>query len=381
MYSKPHVLCFQQRLTHYREAFFQGVKNSLNDRGIEFSLVVGRPDEVTKTKNDSGHLAWAYEVDSLTLRLAGVTGVWVPTPKSIAKPDMVIVTQENKLLANYYWIIRRLIGGVKVAFWGHGRNLQSDVPTGFLERWKGFWLNRVDWWFAYTEMTRQLLLSNGYPAENISQLNNAIDNKKFVEDLNFVSDYDLNKLRVELGLLVGQPVGLFCGSLYPDKRIDFMIRSLDLIHNQMPNFSMVVIGDGPSASEIKAALLDRPWLHWVGAKRGRDKAVYFELASIIIHPGLVGLNVLDSFCAGVPLITMPSARHGPEISYLNNGVNCLIVHGSESDYASAVIKLLNDFYRLNLLSTGARNSSNIYSLDNMIEQFVSGIEKCLLLAK
>ena len=61
---------------------------------------------------------------------------------------------ENKLIQNHLLLLgpRRF----RLAFWGHGANLQSDNPHGLKERFKRWTTNRVDWWFAYTQMSADL---------------------------------------------------------------------------------------------------------------------------------------------------------------------------------------------------------------------------------
>ena len=235
--------------------------------------------------------------------------------------------QENRLLSNYPWLFLRGLHKAKVAYWGHGRNFQADRPTGLLEKWKQFMVGRVDWWFAYTGMTKDILLSDGYPGERITVLNNAIDNEGFVGNLASITDVRLAELHGELGLQQSVKVGLFCGSLYPDKRLDFMVAAADKIKAALPDFHLLVIGDGPSVSVIKEAAALRPWLHWLGVRKGIEKAGYFRLAHVVLNPGLVGLHVLDSFCAGVPMVTTADARHSPEIAYLEDGNNGLVVQG------------------------------------------------------
>ena len=375
--ATPHVLCFQQRLTHYRETFFQQAKDQLAAKGIAFDLVYGQPDAAAQIRKDSGHLPWAYAVQEKTFQLGKFTGVWVPTPVSMARPDLVIVTQENKLLANYAWLLRRALGGPKVAYWGHGANFQSDAPAGVRERWKQMLLTKVDWWFAYTQMTVDILTKAGYPQQQITNLNNAIDNESFKTDLASVTDADLDALRSQLSLQPAAPLGLFCGSLYADKRIDFMVQAADQIRAAVPNFSMVVIGDGPSAADVRLAAQTRPWLHWVGVKKGRDKAAYFKLASVVVNPGAVGLHVLDSFVSGVPMATTADARHGPEAAYLEHGVNGLNVLGGCPEYSRAVIDLLSDAAYFERVRQASAVSAEKFTLKNMVENFVNGIERCL----
>ncbi len=371
------VAILQQRLTHYRCVFFEQARELCASRGIELHLVHGQPTDEDRLKHDEGSLTWADTVANRYFEFAGIFLVWQPFPDIGGTPELIIIPQENKLLSNYLWLIKRLFNEVKVAYGGHGRNFQSDAPNGLRERWKSWLLNKVDWWFAYTEKTGDFLLAEGYPPERITLLNNAIDNEGFRRDLDSVSAEQLARLRAEIDADADAPIGLFCGSLYPDKRLAYLVEAADRIQQTIPKVRLVVMGDGPSAGEIQLPAASRPWLHWVGARRGQDKAVYFKLASVVLNPGLVGLHVLDSFCAGVPMITTADAMHSPEIAYLRSGVNGLVVAGAPEAYAAAVIELLGDQDKLEKMKRAAMQDSKIYTLDNMVNRFVDGIEHCL----
>jgi glycosyltransferase involved in cell wall biosynthesis len=236
----------------------------------------------------------------------------------------------------------------------------------------------VDWWFAYTETTRDILRADGYPDERITVLNNAIDNEQFERDLAALSPEQKQSLVREIGATANDAViGLFCGSLYPDKRLDYMLAAADLVHAALPDFHLIVIGDGPSADIIRAALPTRPWLHWLGALTGRDKAKWFAVADLVMNPGAVGLHILDAFCSGAPMVTVRDSRHGPELAYLENGVNGLIVDGDARAYADAVTRLLSDGARLDAIKRRARADARRYSLANMVEHFALGIERAM----
>jgi glycosyltransferase involved in cell wall biosynthesis len=105
------------------------------------------------------------------------------------------------------------------------------------------------------------------------------------------------------------------------------------------------------------------------------------VADVVFNPGAVGLHVLDSFCAGVPMVTTGEARHGPEIAYLKHDVNGLIVAGDASRYADAVIGLLQDPAMMARLRSAALADAQRYTLDNMVERFADGIERCLAMGK
>lgn len=375
--TTPRVLCFQQRLTHYRETFFQRAKEALAAKGIAFDLVYGQPDAVAQVRKDSGHLPWAHAVKETTLRLGEFTGVWLPTPTIIARPDLVIVTQENKLLANYVWLLRRMLGGPKVAYWGHGANFQSDVPSGLRERWKQFLAPKVDWWFAYTQMTVDILAKAGYPQQQVTNLNNAIDTGAFKADLSAVADADLVATRQTLNIAPNALVGIFCGSLYPDKKLDFLVAACDRIHQQSPEFHCLVLGDGPSMPTLCEAAATRPWLHLLGVTTGAQKALYFRMAAFMLNPGLVGLHIVDAFCAGLVMVTTAGARHSPEVCYLRDSINGVMTGDTEADYAQRVVALINDPVVLAKLRAASLANADVYTLEKMVAHFAEGIEQCL----
>ena len=377
MKHRAHVIVFQRYLTHYRTSFFERTAVQLERADIRLSLVHGQPDAVSETKKDSAGIPGTDMVAARSIEAGGIQGVWLPTPRHLPAPDLVVLPQESKLLANYYWLCRRLLGGPKVAFWGHGVNFQSEAPRGWKERWKRLMLGRADWWLAYTERTRDVLIAEGYPDQRITVLNNAIDTARFRAELDAVTPKQLAELRARVGAGETAPVGLFCGSLYPDKRLDFLVAAAERIRTFLPDFQLIVIGDGPDRDQLSTLIVDKPWIHATGALYGSDKAAWFRLASVVLNPGLVGLNVLDAFCAGLPLVTTRDARHSPEIAYLENGINGSIVPGGILEYATAAVDLLKDPTRYDAMCRNALASASRYTLDNMVRQFCHGIERCL----
>lgn len=378
---RQKVVILQYRLLHYRVRLFELLRDRCKERDIQLYLVHGQATGREAGKKDTGCIEWADVVRNRYLDIGGKDVLWQPFPTRHRDANLVVTMQENRLISNYPLLFGLRGKQTKVAYWGHGRNFQSDRPNGLRERWKQLLVGRVDWWFAYTVKTRDILLADGYAGERITVLDNAIDNEAFQRDLATVTEADRRALKHELGASDTGPLGLFCGSLYPDKRLEFMVAAADLIHAAMPEFRLVVIGDGPSAGIIQTACQTRSWLRWLGALKGREKAAWFSAADVVINPGAVGLHVLDSFCSGAPMITSRESRHGPEIAYVEDGVNGLIVSGDASSYASAVTRLLQDGARLNALRRAALEDARRYTLDNMVDRFTEGIDRCLAMPR
>jgi glycosyltransferase involved in cell wall biosynthesis len=369
-----HVVVLQHRLLHYRMGLFDSLRKECLARGIRLDLVHGQASRRELKKNDVGSLSWAHSVSNWFVELAERDIVWQPLPSQLAGADLIIVMQESRILSNYPLLVSRMWSKRKIAYWGHGRNFQSDAPTGLREKWKTYLLTRVDWWFAYTSMTVELLRHAGYPESKITCLDNAIDTSGFKADLAACSEDAVAEEKSRLGIGQSGPVGLFCGSLYPDKKLDLLVAAADRVRAAIPNFELVVIGDGPSMPQMEDAASGRPWIHLTGVRKGRDKALCFRMADLMLNPGLVGLHVVDAFCAGLVMVTTSNARHSPEVAYLKHGVNGLSVEDSPTAYGNAVIELLSNDEKLARMKNAAFESSHRYTLDNMVRNFADGLE-------
>jgi glycosyltransferase involved in cell wall biosynthesis len=372
-----HVVIVQHRLLHYRVDLFNLIKLNLEKNGIKLHLVHGVASPTEGLRKDEGTLPWAKKIKNRFFSIYGVDLIWQHLPDIANNCELLILMQENRILSNYHHIVKRNLTGKKIGFWGHGKNLQSTKPTGLKEQWKLKWLTSVDWWFAYTQSTVDYLVSQSFESNKTTCLNNAIDIKGFKDQIAAVTDIELKSVCDELGIEDNSTVGIYCGSLYKEKRLELMIDAADLIKSKIDNFYLIIIGDGPDADILHEAAKTRGWLSLVGVKKGQDKALYYRLSKLVLNPGLVGLHVLDAFSAGVPMITTIDALHSPEYDYLEHNVNGLVLSGTVAEYAEGIINLLNDEQLYLAMSARSINDSNKYTVEAMAENFANGIIHCL----
>lgn len=366
------VAIVQRRLTHYRQSLFECLRSQLAGQGIALDVLAGSGTELEDKKNDKGNLAWAIPLSTrywLDGRLC-----WQSFGQRLEGMDLVIVTQENKLLQNHLLMLkpRRF----KLAFWGHGANLQSDNPNGLRERFKRWTTNRVDWWFAYTQMSADLVKQAGFPSDRITVLNNAVDTSELQRQRQSVTPEETHALREALGFGAG-PLAVFVGSLYADKRLDFLFAAAEAIHRELADFQLLIVGEGPEREKVKAWCAARPWARWAGAQFGRDKAVHLSLSQIMLNPGLVGLGILDSFVCEIPMLTTDCGRHGPEIAYLENGINGLMTADDLPSYVDTCVRLLRDPSARDGLRAGCAASASKYTVENMARRFADGVTQAL----
>lgn len=362
------VSIVQRRLTDYRVPLFVRLRERLADHGIVLRLYYGdgTPDEVKK--GDAGSISWASRL--ATTYAFGGRVCWQPFGRAVRGSSLVIVTQENKLIANLLPVLG--LRSYRLAFWGHGANLQSRAPDGLLERIKRQTTCRVDWWFAYTGQSVRLVTSQGFPKARITNLENAIDTGELRRLVDSVSEADALALRRSLRAGDGK-ILLFIGSLYDDKRLDFLVHAVAQLSERMPGVVLVIAGDGPLRGQVEAWAAQYSWVRYVGRQTGAKKAALLKIADVVANPGLVGLGILDGFVAGVPMLTTDCGLHSPEVDYLVSGDNGLMTSNDLSAYADALVRVLGSDTERARLAAGASAAGRHYTIENMARNFEQGV--------
>jgi glycosyltransferase involved in cell wall biosynthesis len=340
------------------------------------SLVYGQERPGTVPATVPLDAAWATRIQNRYWTLGSSELCWQPCLKLLSFVDLAVVEQANRLLLNYVLQFQRQFSQQRLAFWGHGANLQAKEPASWRERLKARLSSRVDWWFAYTEMSAQLVQGNGFPRERITVVENAIDDSELKGGLDALASEQVDEASKALGVQNAR-VALFCGGMRSEKRLEFLVNSCLSIKRRVPDFHVLFVGSGPEEHLVKAACARHPWMHYIGPVHGARRSIYFAMSQVLLMPGLVGLAIVDSFVAEVPLFTTDIAIHSPEICYLKHGTNGIITTNAVEDYAAAVARCLSSADELSRLRDGCRESGRRYTLHNMVSNFARGIQACL----
>jgi L-malate glycosyltransferase len=263
----------------------------------------------------------------------------------------------------------------KFAFWGHGANLQEN-PKSLKNKFKYRFLTAADYWFAYTNNVKKFLLSKNVNNSKISVLNNSIDTKTLKETYDNLDNEYVENIKTELNINSNN-IAIYCGGIYKEKRIDFLIEVVEKVRISIPDFHLVVLGAGPDDYIIKNASLKNNWIHYIGPKFGKEKVAYFKMSSLFLMPGLVGLAVIDSFATQTPMITTEYPFHSPEIEYLENDFNGFITKNDLNSYSNKLINLFENPDEIKKLKEGCIKSADLYNTENMVDNFIEGVVKCL----
>jgi L-malate glycosyltransferase len=364
-------MVLQRRLPEYRLAMFEELHRLLRAEGVQLHVVHGQGTSREVARHDEALLPWAVRVRSHAYSVGRTLLSYLRVPIGLIwRQDLVVLPHESGFLANYLILGLRLLGGPRVAFWGHGaapRSFRSD-PRGWF---RASTTKLADWWFAYTKLSTERVVATGFPAERITCLNNSIAPALSSSRGQATPSAEAPGAVPRAGRL--RPVGLFLGSLTAEKRLDFLVEAADQIRCRIPDFELVIIGDGPMRPALEQAAASRPWFRLEGAAHGIEKAKLAASARAMLSPGMVGLNIVDSFALGVPLVATDFPGHSPEISYLEHGQNGLFAANSVPAFAETTIQVLLDDALHAHLVEGCQRAARTYTLEAMARNFATGL--------
>ncbi|MDG5814689.1 glycosyltransferase family 4 protein [Chitinispirillales bacterium ANBcel5] len=370
---KKTVVIIQRVLTHYRIPFVENLKCKLYSENIKLVFVYGQTKAKERERNDTVELKWCKKIKNLYLPFGFV---WQPALKKIYGADLIIVEQAHKLLLNYVLFLLRPLFKYKIAFWGHGYCHQQS-KTSFSNRIKRRLLKKPDWWFAYTATVADWVIGNGVKKDTVTNVQNAIDTKTLKEYRSNISSCDIGKLKKKMKIPPDAFIGIFCGGMYKEKELRFLVNASKKVVESIPEFQLLLIGNGPDSVIAKEAAKNKSYIHYLGAKFGKEKVLYFAASDLFLLPGLVGLAVLDSFALGLPMVTTDYPYHSPEISYLKHGHNGIITRFDIQSFSNAIVDLLNDTAKRKRITRNAIYDGKKYTIEAMTENFASGIIKAL----
>jgi glycosyltransferase involved in cell wall biosynthesis len=375
---RRRVVILQRVMPHYRLAFFRRLHEELAARGIGLAVLYGdeRPGTIPKTVPLEE--PWARRIRNRYLAIGRRELIWQPALRELRQSDLVILEQSSRLLLNYRLMMRGRRNRPKIAYWGHGENFQA--APGFLERmhqrWKGAATRRADWFFAYSDRTLEPLRQAGFPPERVTVVDNSIDSTRLRAARDALTLGALEKLRDELGL-EGGTVALYCGAIYREKRIGFLIEACEEVRRRVPDFRMIFVGAGPDQHLVEAAAARHDWIRYVGPKFATEAVPYFALSKAFLLPCGLGLAINDALALGVPIFTTTLPGHGPEIAYLEPGRNGEMTDPDPQTYADAVARYLLSSARQARYADACRATAAHLTVEAMAERFAEGIAICL----
>lgn len=369
------LLIVQPYIPEYRVPLFRLMKHALEQQGIEMKIaaaVSAKNNAGRGDMSDESEIDFVLKTRIITFRGRDIIFRRLAPVITDYKPDFVIAEQVVKNIEIYPILLRRLLGSpLKLAFWGQGRSFSERQPA-WLAGMKQVLTKRGDWFFAYTKEGAETVIHHGFPSNEVTVLNNSTDTFSLRRDLEKITSREIIEFQHSLGLTPGV-TGLFLGGIDQRKGIDFLLEATKFIQRKLPNFRLLVAGEGSESWKVRDFENAGGPVRFLGRVNGFKKALSLKCADALLVPEWIGLVALDSLVSGCPIITTSKPTHSPEFQYLTQDQNCLVSDWNVEAYAALVVETFAENKLLSKLAKNGIEESSHYSIENMADHFVGGI--------
>ena len=164
----------------------------------------------------------------------------------------------------------------------------------------------------------------------------------------------------------------FIGRLDARKRLDLLLEYYRRLKQQHPSTRLLIIGDGPGAQGMREAAAADPDILWRGSVI-EEKLIADDMrrTHVVLLPGASGLSLVHALAYGKPFLTCggPGAWHGPEIAYLVDGWNGMLLSGDMPNDVARIANMLScpDVYED--YCRNAYETARTHSIANWCDQF------------
>ncbi len=361
-------------LPHYRTAFHIGLRETLAARDITYELSVSQPEARFRGRQDQSTLGWARHRNRWFPRIGGVEAVLDPIV-SRRKVDLLVVELQAKILTAPLQLLTARLGvGPPVVFFGHGS--VDRTPSSVAARWyKRTVASAARGWLVYTDRGAEDLVAYGVDRSTIAVIRNTTDVTELAGSYE-QRDVLASTVDERLGLTDG-PLLLHIGGLESSKRLDLVCEVYDHALEAEPDLQLVIAGAGPEAGTCEAWAADRSGAHYLPPQFGQEKAALFHRADLLLHPGKIGLIVIDSFAAGVPIVGARGQMQAPEFDYLDDDTAFIADEPDVVDLTALVLKACGDRSLRNEKAAAARHAYADYPMEEMVRRAADGLERLL----
>ena len=281
----------------------------------------------------------------------------------------------------------------------HAHTRVAQVAAARLSRWRrlpyvttwhGFYRPNVgrrlwpctgDRTIAISEPVQQHLIDTfKVPAERIRLIPNGVDADRFAQlpDAGQVEAFRRRWNLHDAGRVIGGIGRLASGGV---KGFDLLLSALPLIHRELPDVRVIIIGDGPGRETLERQtdqLGLRNAVRFVGGVQ--DTRVPLALMDVFVFPVRwpegFGLALVEAMAAGKPVVAARTGAIPDIVRHARDG--WLIEPESPASLAEGVVRLLNDRAFADALSGQARTRAReTFGLSRMVEQVEEVYRECV----
>lgn len=348
--KKTRVLLMHgEPILHYRVPIYRYFCQKFSKDNIDFTVA-----------GPSIHQEKLTEMGFPFEEMPGSFMAWVKVLNS-KKPNVVILFSGLRNLFIFPFILLLRLKKIKVIYWGHGINLSNKKSLRTAYRY----LHRLsDEIILYAEHLKRYVDRSQWPkvsvAPNTLHLEVCPNQLTLEERLATLERYNIDTTKNII----------FVGRMQKRKRINDLLKA----HSFMQTHDIGVVLVGPDVEGVLPKSLPDKVIH-IPCLYGKKLFDLMMACDICCCPGWVGLNIVDAMACGLPFVT-EDVEHAPEIMYLKDGINGVLVPRERIDILSeTLLKMMGDESCLRRMGDAARLTyQEEASIERMYQGFFHAIQ-------
>jgi colanic acid/amylovoran biosynthesis glycosyltransferase len=214
-------------------------------------------------------------------------------------------------------LARRLRVPLLVTFWGFDATMTDEYALRSTHRGHRTYLRHRETlkrearlFIAVSEFIKQKLVEKGFPPDKILVHYNAVDTESFRPD----------------PTVPREPVVLFVGRLVEKKGVEYLIRAMGRVQEEIPEAELVIIGDGPLRPELEELAMRVMNRYKLLGVLPPDVVREWMNRALILGAPSITASTGDS--EGMPTVVLEAQAMGlPVVSTIHSGIPEAVVHG------------------------------------------------------
>ena len=302
-------------------------------------------------------------------------------------PHVIVLDEFVKIVSHWPILIEARRRGVPVVLYGHGENRERNTTRGrflgeLIERARLRMHRLASAVVVYTDESARKYRAR-HPHTPCFVSPNTLDTSAIADQIAQLPSDHREKFRAELGVPKGALLVANVGRLVRQHDPLPLIAAVARARGEGADVHLMSIGSGPLEEAVRAKVAqlapnDRAAIHLAPRQTLVETTRRLAACDAYAHAGTVGLAINHALAVGLPFVAHAHDDHGPEIEYLQNGENGLLLSDYESSLVAALLRLSREpAWRRELGENALRYTREKLSPEAQVAGFAAAIDDAL----
>lgn len=153
---------------------------------------------------------------------------------------------------------------------------------------------------------------------------------------------------------------IFAGRLIKEKNVDFLIKSIKLVKEEIPDVRCLIIGDGPERNKLEKSAFEfdlRENVKFLGFLEKHDEVIsYMKASKVFVSPSTregFGIVALEANACGLPVVIINHERNAAK-ELVKDGINGFLCGLTEKEISEKIILALSKEMRKKCVETSKK---------------------------